>query len=144
MSTEGAVIDTVNRFHLCVDRRDWTAARSCLADVVHVSPDGGKSAQQLPAEEFLSSIRGNVESFSATQHLVAGHHVQLEAGATARCQASFQSHHASAAGRWVLAGRQDLRLRRSRGAWQIIAVTLHPAWEDGEPPRHDTNRPGQP
>jgi SnoaL-like domain len=134
MSTEIAVVDTVNLFHLCVDRRDWATARSCLADTVRVAADGTAQGRDLPAEQFLGMIRSNVESFAATQHLVSGHHVSLGGDATARCQASYQNHHVSDLGRWVLAGQQDVELHRAGDRWQITAVTLRPAWEEGRKP----------
>jgi hypothetical protein len=134
MLAELAVIDTVNRFHLCVDRRDWPAARSCLADTVQVSLDGGQVDRELPAEEFLGMIRSSAEQFSATQHLVSGHHVRLDADATARCQASYQNHHITDGNRWTLAGLQDLRLRQQGTGWHITTVVLHQAWEEGSRP----------
>lgn len=134
MHAEAAVIDTVNLFHLCVDRRDWTAARRCLADTVRLSSHGQDAGQEMPAARFLGMIRANVESFTATQHFAAGHHVDLADDATARCQSSFQYHHVSAAGRWVMAGRHDARLRHTPAGWRITAVTLEPAWEEGPHP----------
>lgn len=133
MSRDAAVINTVNLFHLCVDSRDWAVARSCLADVVRLS-EGGTSGQNLPADQFLGMIRSNVESFSATQHLVSGHHVHFDTEAEARCRASCQYHHVSKAGRWVMAGQQDVHLRQTHDAWRITSVTLLPAWEEGERP----------
>lgn len=134
MASEVAVIDTVNLFHLCVDRRAWVTARSCLAGVVRVSLDGQDTGQEMPGDQFLGMIRSNVESFSTTQHLVAGHHVHFEDEAAARCQASCQHYHVSDAGRWVLAGQQDVRLRRARDAWKITEIRLLPAWEEGKHP----------
>jgi hypothetical protein len=96
MSAELAVIDTVNRFHLYVDRRDWPSARECLADQVQVSL-GGTGGQGLPADRFLGMIRSNVESFAATQHLVIGHHIRLDRDAAASCAANYVNHHVSAA-----------------------------------------------
>jgi hypothetical protein len=133
MSPEAAVVNTVNLFHLSVDSRDWAAARSCLADLVRVSPDAG-AGQELPAEPFLGMIRSNVESFSTTQHLVSGHHVNFDTEATARCRASYQNHHVWGSGRWVLAGQQEVMLSRAPDGWRITAVTLSPAWEEGTRP----------
>jgi SnoaL-like domain len=101
---------------------------------VRVAADGAASGRNLPAEQFLAMIRSNVESFAATQHLVCGHHVRLGSDASARCQASYQNHHVSDLGRWVLAGQQDVELHRAGDGWQITAVTLHPAWEEGRKP----------
>lgn len=134
MSREAAVIDAVNLFHLCVDRRDWPVARSCLADVVRLSEGVQGDRQELAADQFLGMIRSNVELFSATQHLVSGHHVHFDTDDAALCRTSYQHHHVSDAGRWVVAGQQDVELRQGPDAWQITAVTLVPAWEEGRKP----------
>lgn len=131
MSPEVAVIATVNLFHLGVHRRDWMGASSCLADVVRFSPDGTDGGLTMPADQFLATIRSNAESFAATQHFVAGHHVRLVSADTARCRANFQYHHVTGSDRWVLAGHQELHLHRMQDTWQIAAVKLSPAWEDG-------------
>jgi hypothetical protein len=133
MSAELAVVDTVNRFHLYVDRRDWPSARDCLADQVQVSL-GGTGGQGLPADRFLGMIRSNVESFAATQHLVIGHHIHLDSDTTASCAANYVNHHVSKLGGWLTAGQADYRLRRYPGGWQIDAVTLRQAREEGSRP----------
>jgi SnoaL-like protein len=137
MPPESAVINTVNLFHLSVDRRDWDAARSCLAASVRVATDAGEDARELSGEGLLAMIRDNVELFSATQHLVSGHHVLLDGDQAASCRASYLNHHVSEARRWVLAGQQEVSLRRTDGGWRITAITLRPAWEEGSGPERD-------
>jgi len=134
VSAEIAAIDTVNRFNLYVDRRDWPAARACLADEVQASLGGTGGGQQLPADRFLGMIRANVESFQATQHLVVGHHLRLDGDGVALCTANYVNHHVSAAGRWVIAGQAEFRLRGYPGGWRIDSVTLRQAWEEGRRP----------
>lgn len=134
MSAEFAVIDTVNRFHLYVDRRDWAAARDCLTDEVQVSLAGTGGGQEMGADRFLGMIRGNVESFEATQHLVVGHHVRLDGDGAALCAANYENHHVSQVGRSVTAGQADFGLLRSTDGWRIGAVTLRQAWAEGDRP----------
>jgi SnoaL-like domain len=134
MSREAAVINAVNLFHLSVDRREWPTARSCLAGVVRLSEGAQSDAQELAADQFLGMIRSNVELFKATQHLVSGHHVHFDTDDAALCRANYQHHHVSDAGRWVVAGQQDVELRQGTGQWRITGVTLVPAWEEGRRP----------
>ncbi|MDF5756463.1 nuclear transport factor 2 family protein [Spongiactinospora sp. TRM90649] len=88
--------------------------RSCVAAEVVLTSESGE--RSLTGEEFADLLRRNVTRFEATQHLVAGHQVDLEGDGSARCRASYQSHLVMDGDRWVHAGQQEVRLHRTGGS----------------------------
>ncbi len=131
--TQETIINTVNQMALTADQRDWSVCRSCFADEVFVdytSLAGGEPAT-IPADALIESWQGLLPGFTATQHLIGSHVVDIQ-NDDAECQAHFQSAHILDDEQWVLGGMYHFRLTHNEGTWKIAAITMTALWSVGD------------
>ncbi len=131
--TKEMIVQTVNQMAFAADSRDWNLCRSQFADEVFVdytSMAGGEPAT-IPADTLIGSWAGLLPGFTATQHLLGSHVVDVQ-GNTAECDAHFQATHILDGELWTLGGKYHFQLQNNGGAWQISAITMTALWSVGD------------
>ena len=122
-----AVQDVMTRYAAGVDNRDLALHESCFTEDVVVSgfaPDrefNGRAA-------WMEYVRNALERFSATQHLISNHAVELH-GDHASLRTYVQATHLMATGpqsTFVLWATYHTNLRRTASGWRIVAHRLEP------------------
>ena len=131
--TVETIIKTVNQMAYAADARDWLLCRSTFTDQVFVdytSMAGGKPTT-IPADALIESWQGLLPGFTATQHLLGTHIVEVDED-SAECRANFQATHILDDETWTLGGRYHFRLQNNDGSWQISAITMTALWSVGD------------
>ncbi|MEM7797895.1 MAG: nuclear transport factor 2 family protein [Chloroflexota bacterium] len=131
--TQDTIIDTVNQMAFAADSHDWIRCRQRFADEVFVdytSMAGGEPAS-IPADALIDSWKGLLPGFTATQHLLGTHVVEVD-GNSAECLANFQATHILDDQTWLLGGRYHFRLQMKGSRWQIAAITMTALWSVGD------------
>ncbi|MEM8857220.1 MAG: nuclear transport factor 2 family protein [Chloroflexota bacterium] len=131
--TDQAIINTVNQMAFSADIHDWAQCRSTFADEIFVdytSMAGGKPAT-IPADALIDSWQGLLPGFTATQHLLGTHIIEVN-GDSAVCDAHFQATHVIDEESWTLGGRYQFNLQYSSGVWQITGITMTVLWSAGD------------
>lgn len=131
------IIDLVNRAAFAADHRDWATARACFADRVdldYTSLAGGQPGD-VHADDMITSWRGSLPGFDATQHIITNHLVTLSA-ARAECLSHFRAQHRIGAGAeariWELDGDYRHRFARTPDDWRIDGLTMTWTFERGD------------
>lgn len=127
------IINTVNQMAVAADTHDWEKCRQAFADEVMVdytSLAGGEPAT-IPADALMDSWKGLLPGFTATQHLLGSHLVELK-GDQANCQAQFQATHIMDDETWTLGGRYQFQLENQAGNWKISQITMIALWSVGD------------
>jgi fermentation-respiration switch protein FrsA (DUF1100 family) len=121
-----AISDTITGLLHAIDRRDWTAVRSRLADQVRTDYTSlfGGSIRIQSAAELIESWRALVPGFEATQHLT-GPIVADIAGDRARARCAVTAIHRIGRDHWTPSGHYEMELVRASNAWTIGAITYH-------------------
>jgi hypothetical protein len=144
MSTDDklAVNETVYRYALGVDTRDFTLYRSIFTprlEIDFTSYYGGGEPAVMTADEWVAGVRPVFTGLAATQHSMTNPIAEID-GDTARCRMYVRAHHVHLADdptSWfTIGGVYDDRLVRSSEApvgWLISAVTLTVFWRAGDP-----------
>lgn len=131
--TTQMIIQAVNQMALAADARDWSLCRSTFANEVYVdytSLAGGEPAT-IPADALIASWEGLLPGFTATQHLLGSHVVDIQ-GDTAQCESHFQATHVLDDELWTLGGKYHFRLQHRADTWQISAITMIALWSVGD------------
>jgi hypothetical protein len=128
------IVELTSRFCAWVDARDWDGVESLFANPVRVdytSLNGGEP-ETLEPRQLVAGWQDMLSRLDATQHLIAGHVVEVD-GAHATCAASIQGTHRldAATAPWTVGGRYDFELRHTDGAWRISGLTLTVQWTSG-------------
>lgn len=129
------IINTLNRFVLSVDARDYDAMRACLSDQVNFDYSALFGTSMPPtADELVEQVRSNHSGFRAVQHITTNHSVTID-GDTAQCLANFQAQHFLPNDRgsnlWTLGGRYLYSLVRTQEGWKIRGCVISVSWTDG-------------
>ena len=137
MSTEAKleVIDTVNRFFLAVDTRDYPAARALLTDDVDFDYSRMFGAT-MPntADQMIEKVRANHAGLQGIQHLISNYIVEID-GDTAHCRSNYIAHHwfpnPQGDSTWAVGGRYQHRLLHTGGLWKLHGGVIEVAWTKG-------------
>ncbi len=133
-----AVCETVYRYALGIDTRDWTLYRSIFADELDIdfSSYNGRPGSHMTADAWVAGVQPLFVGLAATQHSMTNPIVTID-GDRAECSMYMQAAHALEHGdddAWfTIGGYYNDRLKRSAGGWQITAVTLTILWRTGRP-----------
>jgi hypothetical protein len=127
------------RYAYALDTRDWELYRSLLADPVTVDFRGlgyRGGPRQRPAEWWVGQVRGLLDGFDVTQHVMSSLLVE-ETGDGAALTAYLLAHHRLKADdpderHYTIGGKYQDRLRRDNGSWVFTALTLHTMWTLGD------------
>ena len=135
-----AVAETIYRFALGLDTRDWDLYRSIFAEEVSVdySSYAGFSPAKVTGDNWVAGVRPSFNGLHATQHSMTNPLVQIE-GERARCRMYLWAHHVfdeSDPTSWfTLGGYYDDTLVRSMlgpVGWLIDGVKLTVNWRAGD------------
>ncbi len=131
------VYDLSLRYAEGIDRRDWDAYRTCFDDLVHVDFSSfthrPASPDPVPAEQWIAAVRGTIDGFVATQHLIGNHRITLDGPDEGRYTAYVQAQHWMDRDRWYLVGGwYDNRVVRRADGWKLAGVTINQTWDAGD------------
>jgi hypothetical protein len=135
------VAETVYRYAVGIDTRDWILYRSIFAADVEIDFESynGVAAATMPADAWVENLVPVFTGLSATQHAMSNPITTVAADA-ATCRMYIQAHHvldADDPDSWfTLGGYYDDRLVRDPGApagWVLTAVRLTVLWRRGDP-----------
>ena len=132
LCARAAVIDVVNAVGLLADLREWPALRACFADEVlvdYTSRDGGQPVR-MKADDLVEGWRKRLGGFSATQHLISNHLMEVEAQ-RAVCRSTFKSQHRLETEQWDLDGRYRHELTQAGRIWRVSAMQMVGDFERG-------------
>jgi hypothetical protein len=133
-----AVVETVYRYAVGIDTRDFALYRSIFADEVAIdfSSYSGQAAAMLTGDEWVSRVKPLFLGLAATQHSMTNPIVSLD-GDRASCRMYMQAHHVyqpdDAASWYTIGGYYDDTLERRGDGWAITGVTLTVLWRRGDP-----------
>jgi hypothetical protein len=131
------ISETVIRYALGVDRRDWDMLSACFTDPVHVEFGLSGLTADLRRADLVELIRSALSGFAATQHLSPNHLIEFSAIDPDRaiCQSAMYAQHYlenSQAGDFYLArGSYASHLVRTPAGWQIESLIQRASWADG-------------
>jgi len=122
----------VAMFH-AVDDLDWDRFRDCLAPIVDMDYTSlwGGQPERTAVDDLIASWRAMAPGFDATQHLL-GPIAPLDDTARAlSVTTNVRAYHHLAGETWLVAGRYDVSLARSRDRTVVAAITLRVLYEEG-------------
>jgi hypothetical protein len=131
-----AITEVCSAFGWLADRRRWEDLEAVFApqvDLDYTSLNGGEPVK-LDASAIVAGWREAFAAMTATQHLIAGHLVEVD-GDRATCTANFQATHLGPApdgdSAWTLGGHYLFGLVREGGGWRIGSLTMTAVWQTG-------------
>jgi SnoaL-like domain len=131
------ISETVIRYAMGVDQRDWAMFGNCFTDPVHVEFGLSGLVADLGRDELVSLVRGAIGGFTATQHLSPNHVIDFSDTDPdrARCHSYMYAQHyleGSAAGDFYLArGSYASDLLRAPDGWRIERLIQRASWAEG-------------
>jgi hypothetical protein len=128
-----AISDAITGLLDAIDRRDWTAARSCLAAQVRIdytSLFGGTPRTQSETE-LIEGWRALVPGFDATQHLTGPILADI-LGDTARVRCAVTAVHCIGQDHWTPSGHYEMALLRTGSRWVIAAIVYRNVFVAGD------------
>jgi hypothetical protein len=149
------VIEVCTRLHWCVDHRDWDGLDDLLADHVsfptpaEMTAPGFDPARYRRSRAEVKAAYPGLLSGLITQHLIAGHQVELD-GDRAVCRAHAINVHVpdgddsgdgGKGGGLVLHGNEyRFELARTADGWRIDARQTWIRWRWGDEARYDVDQ----
>jgi hypothetical protein len=142
------IIEVCTRLHWCVDHRDWDGLDDLLADQVSFPTPAEMTAPGFDPAGYRRS-RAEVKAAYPvllagliTQHLIAGHQVELD-GDRAVCRAHSINVHLpeGSGGDLVLHGNEyRFELARTAAGWRIDGRQTWIRWRWGDEAHYDVDR----
>lgn len=133
-----AVIETVYKYALGLDTRDWSLYRSIFTDEVFVdfSSYHGQPGEWISADEWVARLQPLFSGLAATQHSMTNPLVTFD-NEGAECRMYMQAEHihdANDRNSWyTIGGYYTDRLVRDGNGWRIASVKLTIIWRRGDP-----------
>jgi SnoaL-like domain len=133
-----AVTETVYRYAIGVDRRDWALYRSLFADMVTIDfssygPD--LLPRQMRADEWVRGLVPLFTGLAATQHSMTNPLATID-GDAAAITMYVRAHHVfnptDAASWYTVGGYYENTLARFDGRWLLTGVRLTVTWRAGD------------
>jgi hypothetical protein len=138
-----AILEVIQRYAHAVDRRDWTAAQSCLAPEATADYGAGPIAG---AEAIMAEVMRVESRFQATQHVLGAPLVTSMDGDIAQTStyaiATHVLNHSRRDGRLRVGSRYDDQLIRGGHGWQFIQRRTTIFWSEGDLPPRRATAPG--
>ncbi|MEM7015822.1 MAG: nuclear transport factor 2 family protein [Pseudomonadota bacterium] len=135
-SERDQVCESIYRYGLGIDTRDWQLYRSIFTDAIDMdfSSYSGQPGGRMSADEWVNGCKILFMGLDATQHTMTNPIVDI-AGDRATCKMYMQAAHFlkndMGDDEFTLGGYYDDRLIRTADGWQIEAVTLTVLWNRG-------------
>ena len=149
------IIEVCTRLHWCVDHRDWDGLDDLLADHVsfptpaEMTAPGFDPARYRRSRAEVKAAYPGLLSGLITQHLLAGHQVELD-GDRAVCRAHAINAHlpdggeggdSGKGGALVLHGNEyRFELARTAAGWRIDGRQTWIRWRWGDEARYDVDQ----
>ncbi len=143
-----SVAETIYRYAIGIDTRDFALYRSIFADNVAIdfSSYSGGAASTMTADQWVAGVVPLFTGLAATQHSMTNP-LAVITGDDATCRMYMQAHHvydaADPASWFTIGGYYDDTLIRSSdgpAGWLITGVTLTVLWRHGDPSIMDAAR----
>jgi hypothetical protein len=134
-----AVAETLYRYAIGVDRRDWALYRSLFTDTVAI--DFSSFGPDLPprvmsADAWVAGLMPLFTGLAATQHSMTNPIATID-GDAASITMYVRAHHvfdpADPASWYTVGGYYDDTLARVNGQWLLTGVCLTVTWRAGDP-----------
>jgi hypothetical protein len=138
LEDRAAISETVVRYCLGVDRRDWAMLTRCFTDPVLTDYQDGRPSGTLPRAELVAIISEALDGFTLTQHLSTNHVIEFHAGDPDRavCISAMYAQHLlrdSPNGEfYLLRALYTDHMRRSDQGWCIEGIDTERRWEEGD------------
>lgn len=136
-----AVIETIYRYALGIDTKDFDLYRSIFADEVAIdfsSYNGGEPAT-MSGDQWVAGVRPLFTGLAATQHTMTNPLPEVHSS-TATCRMYMQAHHVydpdDPESWFTIGGYYDDELVRSPNGpdgWLLSGVKLTLLWRRGDP-----------
>jgi hypothetical protein len=135
-----AVVETIYRYAVGIDTRDFDLYGSIFADEVDIdfSSYSGRPAARMTREAWVGMVRPLFLGLAATQHSMTNP-LPVVDGDTATCRMYIYAHHvldAQDPSSWfTIGGYYDDTLQRDDRApagWLLTGVTLTELWRQGD------------
>ena len=135
------ISETVIKYAVAVDQRDWDMFADCFTDPVHADySENGLPATDFTRDDLVAVVREAVGGYTATQHLSPNHIIEFDDHDPDRAICTsymYAQHHVDArdTGEFLLLrGSYTNRLVRTADGWRIERLIQHISWrEPGEP-----------
>lgn len=130
------IIETVNRFFISFDNRDWESVHQLFSDTVeldYTSMAGGQPALLSPVQ-ITDSWKSILPGFDNTHHQLGNYQVETDGGfAKVFCYGTASHYLANESGKnlWTVVGSYDLELKNTGIAWQITKMKFNLKYIDG-------------
>src|SRR6266576_863710 len=73
------ISETVIKYAIAVDRRDWTMFAACFTDPVHADySENGLPAADFARDDLVAIVRAAVSGYTATQHVSPNHVIEFD------------------------------------------------------------------
>lgn len=136
-----AIAETVYRYALGIDTRDWVLYRSIFEPEVRIdfSSYNGQSATIVPADTWVERLRMQFSGLAATQHSMSNPMIGFsdDSGQVASCRMYMQAHHVfdadDPASWFTIGGFYDDTLVWHDDRWLLSGVKLTVLWRRGDP-----------
>jgi hypothetical protein len=133
-----AVLETVYKYALGIDTRDWGLYRSIFTDDIEVDflSYDGQTVGRLKADDWVERLKPLFSGLAATQHILTNPIVTFdERGAT--CRIYMQAEHFliddNGNTNFAIGGYYTNRFVIQGDHWLITSVTLTVLWRRGDP-----------
>jgi hypothetical protein len=136
-----AVAQTIYRYAVGIDTRDWSLYRSIFADDVAIdfTSYGGGAPATMTADQWVGGVQPLFTGLDATQHSMTNPLPEAH-GDSATCRMYMQAHHVfdpdDPQSWFTIGGYYDDELVRSSAGpcgWLLTGVTLTVLWRRGDP-----------
>jgi hypothetical protein len=137
LEDRAAISETVIRYCLSVDRRDWAMYARCFTDPIRTEYSGGSPRGTVSRAAFVARVSEALDGFTVTQHLSTNHVIEFdpESPETAVCTSSMSAAHrleGSPNGEfYLLRALYTNYMRRTPDGWCIEGIDTDHRWEEG-------------
>ena len=134
------ISETVIKYAIAVDRRDWAMFADCFTDPVHADySENGLPAADFVRDDLVAIVRDAVGGYTATQHLSPNHVIEFDDDDPDRAVCTsymYAQHHVEedAGGEFLLLrGSYTNHLIRTAEGWRIERLIQHISWREARP-----------
>ena len=130
--------ETVTKYAVAVDRRDWTMFSDCFTDPVHADySENGLPAADFARDELVAIVRDAVSGYTATQHLSPNHVIEFDGHDPDRAICTsymYAQHHMDTSEFLLLRGSYTNHMVRTASGWRIERLIQHIGWLETREP----------
>ncbi len=132
-----AVFDLSLRYAEAIDRRNWADMLEVFAPTVRVDfssfSHAPAPAEPVDGAAWVAVVKGTIEGFASTQHLIGNQRITVDSETSARYTAYVQAQHWMSRDRWYLVGGwYDNEATCIAGRWRLSKVAFNQTWDAGD------------